>query len=78
VGGRDFDMVEPVSCSLPPSQIYYNIFYRQIFPNELCTKKKQMETGNVELDPNSIRSMAKHARLERAEERRRQAHAADE
>lgn len=46
------------------------MIYRKIFPNEFCTKSKQMDNDNVELDPDSIRSMAKRARLARAEERR--------
>ena len=50
-----------------------HIIYRQIFPNELCTKNKQMDKDNVEPDPDSIRSKAKRARLERAKRRRRQA-----
>ena len=47
--------------------------YRQIFPNEICTKNKRMDNDDVEPDPDSVRSKAKRARLARAEERRQQA-----
>jgi hypothetical protein len=76
VGGGDFDMVERVSLQyLPTSDNFFddNIFYRQIFPNEIGMKKKRSDNGNVDPDPDSIRSKAKRARLERAKERRQQA-----
>ena len=47
--------------------------YRQIFPNEICTKNKRMDNDDVELDPDSVRSKAKCMQLARAEERRQQA-----
>ena len=50
-----------------------HIIYRQIFPNELCTKNKQMDKDNVKLDLDSIQSKAKHTWLERAKRRRWQA-----
>ena len=78
MGGWDFEMVERVSFQyLLTSDIFYddNIFYRQIFPNEIGTKNKRSDNGIV--DPNSIRSKAKRTRLERAKERRQQAAASE-
>ena len=40
-----------------------------IFPNEIATKKKQIDNNNVEPAAGSIQLMAKRARLARAEER---------
>ena len=75
MGGGYFDMVEQVSLLFKTlnHNLYDNIIYRNIFPNEPFTKNKRLDNKNVELDPASIRSKAKRARLARAEERRRQA-----
>jgi hypothetical protein len=53
-------------------EISVTILYRQIFPDKPWTKNKGKENDNpAEPDPDSIRSKAKHARLERAKKRQR-------
>jgi hypothetical protein len=46
--------------------------HRQIFPDKPSMKNQQMENDNAEPDPDSIRSNAKHTRLQRAEKQQRQ------
>lgn len=43
--------------------------HRKIFPDNLGTKGHDGEKGDAPLDPNSSRSKARQARLERAERR---------
>ena len=74
MGGGGFGMVERVSVLVYLGTRLTILISRMIFPNKFGTKKKQTDNHDkIEPDPGSIRSKAKHARLARAEERRRQA-----
>jgi hypothetical protein len=56
-----------------PRNLHHNILHRQIFPNKPGLRNKRTENDNAEPDPDSIRSKAKRARLQRAKKRQRQA-----
>jgi hypothetical protein len=56
-----------------PFNLHDKILRRQFFPDQPGSKNKRTENDNAEPDPDSIRSKAKRARLQRAEKRRRQA-----
>jgi hypothetical protein len=63
MGSGDFDMVEPVCFQLVYLVTYIIIFFTGKF---FLTNLVRTENDNTEPDPDSIRSKAKWAHLERA------------